>query len=154
MPRHEKQVAVHLRHCEIEPYVPVYKSLRRWNNRQRVELDLPLFPGYVFVNVSPEYRRKVLAIPGVRGFVTFNGPPAEVSASDIESLRIALDELRVEPHPFLKIGQRVRIRYGPFLGKEGVLVKKRDRFRVVLSVDMFMQAMAVELEAADLELVN
>lgn len=154
VPRHEKQVAEQLRRQHIEPYLPLYRTVRRWKNQQRVTLELPLLPGYVFVRVPIEEKVRVLSLPGVSRFVSFNGPPVAISEVEIDRLREALELLRVEPHPFLKIGQRVRIRRGPLDGQQGVLVRKKDSTHVVLSIDLLMRAVAVYVDPADLDVIN
>jgi transcription antitermination factor NusG len=149
--RHEKQVAAQLEQRDFEVFLPLYPSLRRWKDR-RVELQLPLFPGYLFVRIPLQHRIEVLNVPGAVRFVTFNGRPAAVTDNDLRSVRSALTEgLRVQPSPYLKIGRRVRVRGGPLTGTEGILVRKKDRFRLVLSIDIIMRSVAVEVDALDVE---
>jgi transcription antitermination factor NusG len=149
--RHEKQVAAQLEQRDFEVFLPLYPSLRRWKDR-RVELQLPLFPGYLFVRIPLQHRIEVLNVPGAVRFVAFNGRPAAVTDNDLRSVRSALTEgLRVQPSPYLKIGRRVRVRGGPLTGTEGILVRKKDRFRLVLSIDIIMRSVAVEVDALDVE---
>ncbi len=93
----------------------------------------------------------MLQVPGVVRFVSFGGRPAPVDNAQIESLRSGIGNgVRAEPHPYLKIGRRVRVKHGPMAGTEGILVRKKDKLRVVISVDLIMRSVAVEIEAADL----
>jgi transcription antitermination factor NusG len=91
-------------------------------------------------------------VPGVARFVSFNGHPAALPDADIESLINGLVEgVRAEPHPYLKVGHRVRVKYGPMAGTQGILVRRKDKFRVVLSIDLIMRSVAVEVDEADVE---
>src|SRR5438477_6146217 len=106
--QHEKQVAAELGMREVEHFLPLYSSMRRWKDR-RVQLELPLFPGYVFVRLALCERLRVVQIPSVVRLVGFNGTPAALPDTEIEIMRSGLSErLRAEPHPFLTAGRRVR----------------------------------------------
>ena len=149
--RHEKYVSRQLSERGIECYLPTYHSVRRWKDRRK-ELDLPLFPGYVFVYLSIKDRLRVVQIPGVVRFVSFSGSPAPLESQEIESLKNALSSgIDAEPHPYLKVGRRVRVKHGPLAGMEGILVRKKDKFRVVISLDLIMRSVAAEVEVPDLE---
>src|ERR1700758_5679546 len=103
-PRHEKKVAQQLQERGIEPFLPIYRSVRKWKDRRK-ELDLVLFPGYVFVHTPLRERLRVLQLPGVVRFVSFNGQPAALPGDDIEALRKGLSQgFRAEHHPYLTIG--------------------------------------------------
>jgi len=115
------------------------------------DLQLPLFPNYVFVRIDPRERVRVLEVPGVLSLVGFGRILAPLPDFEIEALRSALGELKIEPHPYLVIGERVRIKAGPMMGLEGVLVRKKNNFRVVLALDAILQCVAVEVDADDLE---
>lgn len=152
--RHERQVVSQLERKHIEFFLPLYESQRRWKDR-RVQLLMPLFPGYVFVHMALRDRLQVLTISGAVRFVAFDGRPAPLSERDVEALRQGLRQgVRVEPHPYLKIGRRVRVRSGPLAGTEGILKRKKDRFRLVLSLDLIMRSVAVEVDAADVEPIS
>jgi transcription antitermination factor NusG len=154
IPRHEKQVVQRMQGNRIDCFLPLYKSARRWKDR-RVRLDLPLFPGYVFVKILLRDRLQVLGVPGVLQIVSFNGKPAAVPAREIEALRIGLiRNMSVQPHPYLKVGRRVRVQNGPLAGIEGILVRRKDKFRLVLSTDLIQRSVAVEVEEADIEPVS
>lgn len=149
--RHEKQVARQLEERRVDCFLPVYRSIRRWKDRRK-ELDLVLFPGYVFVHLDLKDRMRVLQIPSVVRFVSFNGLPAPLPDAEIDVLVNGLAKgIRAEPHPYLKVGNRVRVKYGPLAGTQGLLVRRKDKFRVVLSIDLIMRSVAVEVDEADVE---
>ena len=148
---HEKRVASHCGERQIESFLPLYAALHRWKNRCEVDLDLPLFPNYVFVHIDPRDRVRVLEVPGVLSLVGFGRTLAPLSDSEIEALRSCMGQRKIEPHPYLVVGERVRIKAGPMTGMEGVLVRKKSNFRVVLALDVIMQCVAVEVDADDLE---
>ena len=148
-PRHEKLVAQQMNARRIDCFLPLYKSARRWKDRRK-QLELPLFPGYVFVRISLRDRLRVLNLPGVIHIVTFNGKPAVLPESDIESLRDGLSkDALVQPHPYLKVGRRVRVLDGPMNGIEGILIRRKDKFRVVINIDLLMRSVAVEVDESD-----
>jgi transcription termination/antitermination protein NusG len=150
-PRHEKRVAQQLESNRIDYFLPLYRSVRRWKDRRK-ELELPLFPGYVFVHLALKDRLHVLQLPGVVQFVSFHGKPAQLPTSEIEVLRNGLAGTAfAEPHPYLKVGRRVRVHSGPLAGLEGVLVRRKDKFRVVLSIHLIQRSVAVELDQTEIE---
>jgi transcription antitermination factor NusG len=149
--QHERTVALALRGRGIEAFVPLYASVRRWNDRNK-RLELPLFPCYVFLQ-NPEKRwTPVLATPGVYSVVAFGGLPAEIPISEIEAIRrVVGSSLQTEPHPFLNCGDRVRLTAGPLEGVEGILVKKKSLWKLLVSVDMLQRSVAVEIDATMVE---
>lgn len=147
--RHEKRIVQQLRERRVNCFLPLYHSVRRWKDRRK-ELDLVLFPGYVFVQLDLRDRLSVLQLPGVVRFVSFSGQPAALPEGEIEILREGLKRgIHAEPHPYLKVGRRVRVKYGPLAGAEGILVRRKDKFRIVLSIDAIMRSVAVEVDEAD-----
>jgi len=149
--RHEKSVAAQIEHKSIPCFLPLYRSVRRWKDRRK-ELSLALFPGYVFVRIALKDKLQVLRLPGVVQLVSFNGQPAALQETEIEALRARLSsDIRVEPHPYLTTGRRVRVRSGVMQGWEGIVVRRKEHCRVVFSIDMIMRSMAVEVDEADLE---
>jgi transcription antitermination factor NusG len=147
---HEKRVAQQLEERRIDCFLPTYRSLRRWKDRRR-ELELPLFPGYIFVRIALTDRLRVLQLPSVVNLVGTQGRPTPLGEHEIEALRQGLTGSCVEPHPYLTAGRRVRVRYGALAGLEGILIRRKERFRVVLSIELIMRSVAVEVEEADLE---
>lgn len=148
---HEKRVAAQLEVHGVERFLPLYRSRRNWKDR-RVFLDLPLFPGYVFVRFEWPDRVRVLQARGVVRLVGSNGQPCPLAERDIEALRTATaGALRFEPHPYLTTGTRVRILHGPLAGMTGILVRRKNSCRVVLSVDLIARSVALEVDAADIE---
>jgi transcription termination/antitermination protein NusG len=146
---HEKRVADQLSRRAVEYFLPLYESVRKWADRRKW-LEVPLFPGYVFVRLPLQERLRVLEIPSVARLVGFNNLPTALPDDEIEAIRNGLNgQLRAEPHPYLKIGRRVRIIRGPLEGCEGVLLRNKGDFRVVLSVDLIMRSVAVEVGAED-----
>ena len=149
--RHEKQIALQLERRGIEAFLPLYLSVRRWKDRRK-ELSLPLFPSYVFVNIAIKDRLQVQRVPGIVQFVSFQGMPAAVPECDIEALRHGLSgNIAVEPHPFLKVGRRVRVHSGAMAGFEGILIRKKDKYRVVITIELIQRSVAMEVDEADLE---
>jgi len=152
--RHEKRVAELLSNHQVDCYLPLYRSVRRWRDRRK-EVDLPLFPGYVFVRIPWRSRLGVLTVPGVVQFVTFSGKPAPIADSELEALRHGLGcSSGIEPHPYLKAGKRVRVRSGPFAGLNGILVRRKNAYRLVLSIDLIMRSLSVEVDEAEIEPAN
>lgn len=149
--RHEKRVAQQLQERGIEHFLPVYRSVRRWKDRQK-ELDLVLFPGYVFTRIDAGDKLRVLRLPGVVRFVSFNGQPAPLDGEDLNALRNALEQgLRAEHHPYLTVGRRVKVVRGPLAGARGLLVRIKANYRIVISLDAIMRSVSVEINEADIE---
>jgi transcription antitermination factor NusG len=148
--RHEKRVAEQLHQRDVVYFLPLYESLRRWADRRKL-VQLPLFPGYVFVRIALKDRLQALEIPSVAHLVGFNGHPVPLPDAEVEAIRtcMALGN-GVEPHPYLKVGRRARIIRGPLRGLEGVLQRRRGRCRFVISLELIMRSVAVEVEEADL----
>jgi len=113
-----------------------------------------LFPGYVFVQIAVQDKMHVLQVTGAVRLVSFNGQPAALPHEEIETLRNRLSgSNKIEPHPYLQTGRRVRVRYGAMQGLEGIIVRKKDCCRLVFSVDLIQRSVAVEVDEADVELV-
>jgi len=150
-PRHEKRVVKQIEQHRISCFLPLYRSIRRWKDRRK-ELNLALFPGYVFVRIALEDRLRVLQMPSVVRFVSFNGRPLPLPQGEMEALMSGLTSgVRAEPHPYLKVGRRVSVKHGPLAGSQGILIRRKDKFRVVLSLDLIMRSVAVEVDEADVE---
>jgi transcription antitermination factor NusG len=152
--QHEKVVAEMLELKGLEVFLPLYESLRRWKDRKKL-LTLPLFPCYVFVRGSFNRRLQMLTTPGVHMILSHGENAAAIPDQEIEAIRRSVEgSYRVEPHPFLKCGERVRVTRGSLEGVEGILVRKKSLYRLVLSVNMLAQSVAVEIDASDVEPVS
>lgn len=151
LPQNEKSTARQLELREIEAFLPTYESLRVWKNRQRVKLELPLFPSYLFARMCRFQRSRVLAAPGVLRIVGNHREPIPVPDATIQFLRSGLFARSIEPYSELVVGERVRIRSGPMQGLEGVLVRKNNNLRFVLTVDLINRHASVEIGAENLE---
>jgi len=148
---HEKRVAAQLQVRSVEHLLPLYSSMRRWKDR-RVLVDFPLFPGYVFVRLALRDRLRVLQIPSLVRLVGFGEQPYALADGEIALLRSSLTgAMKFAPHPYLRIGSRVRIARGPLRGVEGILVRKKNEFRVVLSIDVIACSASVEVDSGDIE---
>lgn len=153
-PRHEKCVALQIEQRNLECFLPLYRCARLWKDRRK-ELELALFPGYVFVQMELKDKLRVLALPSAVHLVSFNGVPAVLPASEVENLRQRLARgAKVEPHPYLCVGRRVRVTAGPMQGLEGIVVRHKDRCRVVFSLDLLKRSVAVEVDQSVLEPLN
>jgi transcription antitermination factor NusG len=152
--QHEKTVADMLTAKGFEVFLPLYDSMRRWKDRKKI-VSLPLFPCYVFVRGGLNRRLQVVTTPGVHMILTHGESFAVIPEAEIEVIRKTIDgSYRVEPHPYLKVGERVRVIRGSLEGVEGVLLRKKNMCRLVLSVAMVAQSVAVEIDAADVEPVR
>ena len=152
--RHEKAVAQQLGERSIETFLPLYRSVHRWKDRRKT-VELALFPSYVFVKIAIQERIRVLQVPGVVHIVGFNGCFPALPEQEIARLRNGLENhLYAEPHPYLRVGRKVRVARGPMAGAEGILTRKKDKYRVVISLDVLMRSVAVEIDGADLESVG
>lgn len=153
-PRHERYVAKYLDAKGVSYLLPVYSSVRRWKDRRKL-IDMVLFPGYVFVNIELKDRVGVLRVPGVARFVTFQGLPAVIPDPEIQAIGASVGAgVALQPHPYLTRGCRVRVRNGPMAGVAGILVRRKEGFRVVLSIDLIRSSMAAEVDEADIELLH
>lgn len=149
--QHEKVVAEMLEAKGLEVFLPQYESIRRWKDRNKM-LSLPLFPCYVFVRGAHNRRLQVVSTPGVHMILSQGERIATIPEEEIEAIRRTVEgSFRVEPHPFLKVGERVRVTRGTLEGVEGILVRKKNLFRLILSVNMLSQSVAVEINACDVE---
>ena len=148
---HEKKVSQRFLEQRIENYLPLYSQVHHWTNRRRVTVQLPLFPNYVFVCIDRRQRGQVLQVPGVLSIVGRGYEPTPLPDFEIESLRSGLHLRKFEPHSSLAVGTPVRIKVGPLEGMEGVLLRKKNNLRVVLTVPLIRQSVAVEVDAGDVE---
>ena len=148
---HENTVAESLSNNGMEVFLPQYGATHQWKDRTK-HLLMPLFPCYLFLHGALERRGKVLSTPGVHFIVGVAGQPAAIPESEIEAIRKAVtSNLRVEPCPFLQCGDRVRVQAGPMTGIEGILVRKKASFRLILSTELLQKSIAVEVDAISVE---
>ena len=149
--RHEKTVAEQLVHKSVEHFLPLYETVRKWKNG-RFKVRLPLFPGYLFVHIPLRERLQVLQVPGVVQLVGSGGAPLALPQVEIETIRDALIKgLQAHPHPYMKVGSRVRISAGPLEGLQGILLRKKGKLRVVVSVDLIMRSISIDVDASEVE---
>jgi transcription antitermination factor NusG len=148
----EKQVSERLRQRGIEHFLPLYRTVRKRTDR-RVVLDLPLFPGYLFVRIDLAERLRVLGVPRVVRLVGSGPLPSALEDSEIENLQAGLETGKVEPSPSLVKGCRVRVVRGPFTGSAGILLRRKNSFRVVIALEVIQQAFTIEVGEEDLERV-
>lgn len=144
----EKIAALSLKSKGYEQYLPLYRRRRRQFDRI-LEAEVPLFPGYVFCRPNPDIRFPIVATPGVVSIVGFGHEPMPVPDVEIEAVRTVLHSgLAAEPYPFLLEGRRVRVVYGALRGVEGILIKRKNESRIVVSVTMLQRSISVEVDAA------
>jgi len=151
--RYEKKVAAQLGEKQIDSFLPTMKEVHHWSDRRRV-VEQPLFPGYVFVRILPEdpMRASVLRTVGVVGFVGIQGRGLSIPDQEIENIRILLSsDIPFEPYPFLRVGQKVRIRGGYLDGIEGILVAKNSDQSVIISVELIQRSLSIRVSGFDLE---
>jgi len=149
--QYEKIVAQALSGKGFEIFLPQYHTVHRWKDRRK-ELLLPLFPNYVFIRGGLDRMLNILTTPGVHSLVAWGGRPAGIPQEEIDVVRRLVESsLRIEPHPFLKCGDWVRIKSGPLEGIQGILVRKKSAFRLVLSVEMLARSASVEVDISLVE---
>jgi transcription antitermination factor NusG len=151
LPRHEKRVADLIAQRQVELFLPLYQQERQWKKRPPVILDLPLFPTYLFVRIQHSERGSVLSVPGVLSLVGNGRQPLPIPEAEIEHLRAGMGMRSAEPQPYLAVGERVRVTGGPLAGYEGLLIRKNNELRVVISVERIQQSISVEVDQADVE---
>lgn len=144
--QHEKTVARNLTSKGFETFVPLYESARNWKDRVQL-IESPLFPCYVFLKGKLERRLEIVKTPGIYSLVSIAGQPAAIPANEIEGIRHAIRSgAHIEPYPFLKCGDWVRVKCGPLTGIKGILVRKKNVCRLVLSVEMLGKSAALEID--------
>ncbi len=149
--QHEKTVAGFLSNKGFEVFLPLYSVVHQWKDRAK-HLSLPLYPCYVFLRGGLDRRLQILTTPGVHGVVGTSDGPSPIPDAEIDAVRQVVESpLRVEPHPFLKCGDRVRVKSGPLQGIEGILARNKNLFRLVLSVELLQKSVAVEVDISVVE---
>jgi transcription antitermination factor NusG len=144
--RSEKLASTLLRNKGYEEFAPMYRGRRRWSDRIKY-VELPLFPGYVFCRFDVNHRLPVLVTPGVVQIVGFGNLPSPVDPVEISALQtVVRSGLTTEPWPYLRVGSKVCIDYGPLKGIEGILIDVKSRQRLVLSVSLLQRSVSVEID--------
>lgn len=144
--RHENAVAMQLQGKGYDPFLPLYKVRRRWSDRIK-EIELPLFPGYLFCRFNPSDRLPILVTPGIVQIVGIAKTPVPIEETEIANIRTAVEsDLPKQVWPFRQVGQRVRVEYGPLQGLEGLLLSIKGRHRLILSVTLLQRSVAVEVD--------
>ena len=149
--RHEKRVAERLSSLSLQTFLPLHRSRHTWKNGVHADVDLPLFPCYLFAKASIYDRLRLLQHPGVLGFAASSAQPTVIPEEEIARLKAATESLRAEPHPYLNSGDAVRIVAGPLTGMRGILTRRKHEYRVVLSVEAIMRSIVVEVGEFDIE---
>jgi len=150
-PNQEKKAFRFLQRREVTTFLPTCSRVHKWRNGAWAKLEVPLFPGYLFVQISLRDRIKVLQVPGIAHIISFSGVPAEIPEIDIERLRSGIAGLRPEPHPYIKVGHVVSVRSGPLAGMQGIVIRLKSETRIVITMDLLMRAISVEVDPANLE---
>ncbi len=146
-PNHERTAARGLSNQGLEAYLPLYRARKQWSDRV-VESESPLFPGYLFCRFEPNERMRVLNSPGVRSVVGNRHDPVAVEESEISNVRALIASGRpIIAHPYLRAGERVTIREGPLASLHGIVVRAKNQWRVVVSVEALSCSVSVELDA-------
>jgi transcription antitermination factor NusG len=144
----EKLVAAILDSKGYEKYLPLYRQRRRWSDRV-VTIEVPLFPGYIFCRLDRQRRLPVISTPGVVSIIGFGNEPEPIPDREIEAIeRVLQAGAGAEPHPFLRVGQRVRVSQGALKDVEGILVRKKSDLRLVVSVSILQRSVSVEIDSS------
>jgi transcription antitermination factor NusG len=155
-PRHEKKVNEDLQSLGFSTYLPLMDQIHQWSDR-RQSVEVPLFPRYLFLRseYTAQVHHAVIRRWGVNQFVGIRGIALPIPDHEIASIEILLRRhVPVEPHPFLKVGERVRCKGGALDGLEGILVAKNRDYSLVVSIELLQRSLAVRIEGYDLELVK
>lgn len=149
--QYEKTVTEILSRKGFEILNPTYNVVRKWKDRKK-QISLPLFPGYVFLNQGLERRIDILSTPGVCSILGYAGQAAIIPNEEIEAIRRAAESgVPMEPHPYLNVGDAVRVITGPLAGMHGLLLRKKQGRRLVISIEMLGRSASVELEEYGVE---
>lgn len=152
--QHEKSVAFALSNKNHEVYLPLYRSLRRWQDRAK-HIWLPLFPCYVFIREGMDRQFQIVTTPGIIHIVGWGGRPAIVPRHQLDGARQIVEScLTVESHPYLQRGDRVMVKTGPLMGLEGILTRTKGVARLVVSMEMLGRSAAVEIDVSNVERIG
>jgi transcription antitermination factor NusG len=153
MSRHEKRIASHCERIGVEPFLPLYTSQRAWKNRTTVDLQMPLFPNYLFVRLLPQDHGPLMRLPGLLSLVGNAAGPVLIPDEEMELLRRIIASDKVAPHPFMTKGDKVRVRTGPLTGLIGVVLKQGNGVRFIVTLDLIGKSVSLHIEGSALELV-
>jgi transcription antitermination factor NusG len=153
-PRHEKFVHAQLVAKQIQSFLPLYKTVRKWKNGVRREIDNPLFPGYLFVHLAPDERLPVLQTSGVVHFVGKGTAPVALDEQEMNALRVGAQRFSLLPRDFLSAGDSVCITRGPLRGVRGYVEREGNDMTFVVSIQLIQKSFAIRVEANDLELAS
>ena len=151
--QHEKSAAALLSKKQFEVFLPLYRTVHRWNDRNQIVI-LPLFPCYLFVRTELQRKTDILQTAGIRWIVESAGRACPLPESEIDAVRRVCAISGAQPHPFLKEGDRVRVRLGPLAGTEGLFVRVKKQFRMIVSIQLLQQSVAVEMDLSNLEFID
>jgi transcription antitermination factor NusG len=154
MSRHEKRIASHCERIGIEPFLPLYTSQRSWKNRTTVDLHMPLFPNYLFVRLSPQDHGPLMRLPGLLSTVGNAAGPVVIPDSDMELLRRIIASKTAEPHSLVAKGDKVRVVTGPLAGVIGVVQKKGNGLRFIVTLDVIGKSVSLHIDGNALELIT
>ena len=150
-PNHEKRISESLAKRSVQYFLPLCETVRS-RGKRKVRVQAPLFSGYVFVHIDIRDRLEVLQVPGIVRLVSFNGCPVAIPNEEIGTLRGALESgLQVEPYPYLRIGNPVRVRSGPLCGLTGKLLRRKQNYRMVISIDSLLRSIIADVSLADID---
>ncbi len=147
---HEKSVVKRLAHKGIECFVPLYRTRHAWSHNRTAELQLPLFPNYVFIRIHRQFLRVTLETPGIYSVISRGRDPEPLPNEIIHQLQAGVEANNLHPCASAPMGTRVRITAGPMAGISGILVRKKSGLRVVLSVDVILKSVAVEVDGREI----
>jgi transcription antitermination factor NusG len=153
MSRHEKCISSHCDRIGIEQFLPLYSSQRSWKNRTTVDLQMPLFPNYIFVRLLPQDHGPLMRLPGLLSIVGNGAGPVVIPDADMELLRRIITCKTIEPHPFMTKGDKVRVITGPLAGMIGVVLKKGNGLRLIVTLDMIGKSVSLQVDGSALELI-
>jgi transcriptional antiterminator NusG len=149
-PRHEKRVQERLAYKGYECFLPTYQSVRKWSDR-RTKVEVPLFPSYLFCRIAHNAHGPLITTPGIVRLVGAGRAPEPIEEGVIAAIHQAVEEGTVEPCPYVNVGDRVRVTAGPLRGVEGILTRVQNQKRLIISVDLLMQSVSVEVSSHHLE---
>lgn len=152
--QHEKSVAEHLHRLGFDVLLPLYREVHQWKDRRK-QVEMPLFPCYVFFSGDLRQRISALSLPGVSSLVTSGGKVCVIPDQEFDAVRRAVaSSATVEPHPYMECGDRVRVVSGPLAGVEGIVARRKDALRIVLSIQMLARSIAVEIDESVVERIS